>query len=119
MPTMPHMLFPLRRFLPCTEFRGPTRNLALLRAFDGERAGRDVFGDDGTRAGVGALAHFHRRNQRGVRADERAIADLGAMLVEAVIVAGDGTRTDIGAVADRRIAEISEMIGLRAFADFG
>src|SRR5882757_3979273 len=96
-------LFSLRRFLPCTEFRGPARNLALLRAFDGERAGRDVFGDDGARAGVGALAHDHRRDQRRVRTNEGTIADLGAMLVEAVIVARDRTRSDIGTVADRCI----------------
>ena len=38
-------------------------------------------------------------------------------LVEAVIIAGDGARADIGAGAHARIAQIGEMIGLGALLD--
>ena len=41
------------------------------------------------------------------------------MLVEAVIVAGDRAGADIGARADARIADISEMIDLGALGDLG
>ena len=78
-------------------------------------SGVDILGDDRARAGDRAVADLHRRDQRGVRADERARADIGEMLVEAVIIAGDGARADIGARADARIAEIGQMVGLGAF----
>ncbi len=41
------------------------------------------------------------------------------MLVEAVIVAGDGAGADISARADAGIADISEMVNLGALADLG
>jgi hypothetical protein len=41
------------------------------------------------------------------------------MLVLAVIIAGDGARTDIGASANLGIADVAEVIDLCAFADPG
>ena len=67
-------------------------------------------------ADIGAVADRHRRDQRRIRADEDAGADLGAVLGEAVIVAGDGAGADIGFGADAGIADIGEMVGLGAGA---
>ncbi len=39
------------------------------------------------------------------------------MLGKTVIIAGDGAGTDIGAGADRRVADISKMVDLRPLAD--
>ncbi len=41
------------------------------------------------------------------------------MLVEAVIVAGDGTGADVSARADAGVADIGEMVNLGALADLG
>ena len=51
------------------------------------------------------------------RADERAVADHGARLVHAVVVAGDGAGADVDLLADRRVAEVGEVVGLRAALD--
>ena len=68
------------------------------------------------RAGAdrGACADLHRRHQHRARADERARADLGAPLVHAVVVAGDGAGADVHLLADRRVAEVGEVVGLGA-----
>ena len=81
--------------------------------------GRDVLGDDAARSDIGALADLDRRDERGVGADEGVGADLGAMLGEAVIVAGDGAGADVSARADAGIADIGEMVNLGALADLG
>src|SRR4051812_2852816 len=57
----------------------------------------------------------HRRYQLTVRADEGAIADDGLVFVGAVVVAGDRPRADIYIASDDCIAEIAQMIRLRAF----
>ena len=49
-----------------------------------------------------------------VGADEHVRADLGAVLVDAVVIAGDGAGADIGARADACVADIGEVIGLDA-----
>ncbi len=41
------------------------------------------------------------------------------MLAESVEVAGDGTGTDVRALADRGVADIGEVRHLAALADFG
>ena len=64
-----------------------------------------------------AVADRDRRHQRRVRADEGARADLGAVLEDAVVVAGDGAGADVGAGADPRVADIGEVVGLGALLD--
>ncbi len=61
---------------------------------------RDVLGDDAARADIGAVADFDRGHERRVRADEGPLADLGPVLVEAVVVAEDGAGADVGPGAD-------------------
>src|SRR6185437_13294383 len=48
------------------------------------------------------------------RADEDVAPDLGAVLRKPIVIAGDGAGADIGALADRRIAEIGEVVRLDA-----
>ena len=43
---------------------------------------------------------------------------MGDVLVDAVVVAGDGARPDVHAFADVRVAQVGEMIRLRSFAYF-
>src|SRR4029077_13200400 len=52
--------------------------------------------------------------QRRVRADEGVLANLGAVLGTAVVIAGDGASADIGVGADKSVADIAQMIGLGA-----
>ena len=121
MPTMPHIYLP-----------SPSRPLFRARNFSAQpgipsararvtasASARHVLGDDAARADDSAVADLHRRDQRGVRADERARADIGVVLVEAVVIAGDGARADIRARADARIADIGEVVGLGALFDRG
>src|SRR5688572_8620275 len=80
--------------------RGPARHLPLLGALDSQRARLNIARDDASRADERTVADLDRRNQRAVGADEGALADLGAVLGEAVIVAGDRAGADIGLLAD-------------------
>src|SRR3954463_3539434 len=110
-PTMPHIRLPLfLRWLP----RGHGH---LPRARHGELVRRRVLADRGARADVGAARNAHRGDQRGVGADEAVVLDDGTALGGAVVVAGDGTRADVHLGSDVGIADIAEMVRLRAFAD--
>jgi hypothetical protein len=60
------------------------------------------------------LADLYRRDQRGVGADESALADQRLVLEEAVVVAGDGAGAEIGVGADMGVADIGEMVDLGA-----
>src|SRR6185312_14457905 len=77
----------------------PAFAFLLRRTGERKRVRRDVLGDHAARSDIGTRA------------------DLGAMLGEAVVVAGDGSRPDIGARADASIADIGEMVDLGALAD--
>ena len=66
----------------------------------------DVLGDDRARRDDGAVADRHRRDEGGVRADEGALADLGAVLEEAVVVAGDGAGADVAPRPDAGVADV-------------
>ena len=74
-------------------------------------------GDHRARADIGPFPHLHRCNQRRIRPDERSLADLGAVLGNPVIVAGDRAGTDVGSRTNRGVADIAEMIGLGAGLD--
>jgi len=63
------------------------------------------------------LAETLDRAQLTSRASQLLGEDLGAMLVDAVVVAADGARPDISAGADKGVAEIGQMIGFGAGLD--
>ena len=52
-----------------------------------------------------------------VGTDEDAVLDHGAMLVRAIVVAGNRAGTDIDVAADGRVADVRKMINLAALAD--
>src|SRR3954452_19178268 len=85
---------------------GAALAVVLRAALDGERIVGHVLGDDRAGADIGAVADFHRRHQRGVGADEGALADNGLVLGKAVIVAGDGAGAEIGIGSDMGVADI-------------
>src|SRR5690606_24526680 len=92
-------------------------NVALLAARDAERVVGHVQREGGARADVGAVTDADGCDERGVRADERARADDGRVLLLAIIVAGDGARADVGARADLGVAKIGQVAGLGARAE--
>ena len=61
----------------------------------------------------------HRRDQLRVAADERAVLDDRLVLVHAVVVAGDRAGADVDVCADRRVAEVGQVIDLRPGAERG
>ena len=54
-----------------------------------------------------------------VGADESVVFDHRAILVGAVVVAGDRAGADVDVAADRGVAKIGQVVGLRAVADLG
>src|SRR5262249_32905781 len=69
------------------------------------------------RTDISAPPSLARRPQRSVRAYKGSGADLGAMLGDAVVIAGDGARADIGARTDAGVADIGEVIDLGTFGE--
>ena len=61
---------------------------------------------------VAPVADLDRRHQHGVAADEGAAADLGRVLADAVVVAGHDAGAEVGALADRGVSQVGEMVGL-------
>ena len=90
---------------------------ALAGARDDQRVCRNIFGDATGSRHVRAPADLYRRHQRRIAADEDAVSDYRAVLVHAVVIAGNGAGADVHAGPDFRVAEISQMLGLRAFAE--
>src|SRR4249919_1729003 len=76
---------------------GPAFLNGLSATSKSKRIGRHVSGDHRARTDISAVADGHRRNQRRIGADEGALADIGAVLGPAVVVAGDGAGADVGA----------------------
>src|SRR5450631_840087 len=93
---------------------------ALFRALPGtperQRIRRHIFGDAACCRDVSAASNLYWRHQRRVAADEHAIFDDRLVLVDAIVIAGDGTCTDVYAFSDFRVAQIAEVILLRTLA---
>ena len=107
----------LFRLAPGAAGCGPAFDVDLFGAADGEGVGGDVFGDAGTRADVGSIADGDGRDERGVAADERGLANARDVLVDAVVVAGDGSGADVGAFADFAVTEVGEMVGFGSLTE--
>ena len=68
-------------------------------------------------ADVGIVADGDRRHELCVAADLHPAADDRAMLRKAVVVAGNRPGADVGRVADLAVAEVREVVRLRAASD--
>src|SRR5215470_9029936 len=117
MPRVPptSILFPQ----PFPDLRRAPRLVDLLTAGDRQRIRRNIAGNDTAGGDDRAVTDFDRRDQRGVRADKRALADYCAEFVKAVVIAGDRAGADIGACADLAVADIGEVTRLDARAEAG
>src|SRR3954454_4745451 len=93
------------------------RDVRLTSAGDAEGLGRDVFGDDATRCGVGAITDLHGGDERRVDARADVGADRRAVLGAAVVVRGDVARPDVRALAHVGVADVGEVWDLGALAD--
>src|SRR5487761_2179275 len=109
-PTIPHILFlSFLRALPACDS-------SLSAARDGQFSGGCVQGNCRACTDGRAPAYFYRCNQLRVRADEGVVLDDGAMFVCAIVVAGDGARTDVHPAAHGAVADIAQVISLAPFA---
>src|SRR5215203_1970077 len=86
------------------------------RSSDGERAGRDILGDDRSRRNPSTLANLDRSNEcildagPDVARDRRAALRLPGFVR---IVHGDVPRGDVRALADLGVADVREVRNLR------
>ena len=72
------------------------------------RVVRDGVADDGAGAGGHVVADFDRGDEQVARADVHVRADVGVMLVHAVVVGGDGAAADVGVLAEVGVADVYE-----------
>ncbi len=91
---------------------GPAGFCDLAASAEGEGAVGDVFGDAAAGGDVSAGADGDGGDEGGVGADEGAVADGGEVLVDAVVVAGDGAGADVYVGSDDGVAEVVEVVGL-------
>ena len=85
----------------------------------GQTVGRDIPRNYAAGADKGAVPDLNGGHQRRVGADERTGADVCAMFLEAVVVTEDGTGANVGFQADPGVADIGQMVGLRAGLEMG
>src|SRR5260370_42452657 len=97
----------------------PARLVDLTAAGNAQAVGRNIFRDGGTGGDVGAVADAHRGDQCRIAADKYSLANLCGVLLEAVVIAGNGAGSDVGFGADAGVSQVREMRNLRAFADDG
>jgi hypothetical protein len=88
----------------------------LAGATEGQGIRGHVFGDAAGCRYVGATSNLDGRNERRVAADEDAVSDYCRVLVDAVVVAGDRSGTDVDTFSDFGVAEIGQVIRLGALA---
>src|SRR5580700_2564619 len=96
---------------------GPTGLIDLTAAGNRQRIGRNIVGNSGASRNVSAVAYFHRRHECGIAAHEYAAADDGGVLMDPIVIAGDGAGAHVGVAAHARIAEISKVHGFGALTD--
>src|SRR6185437_10874431 len=116
-PKMPHMLELSLLAILFAKVRGPTGLDRLAPAGDGQRVGRYVMGQGAAGRHESAGSDRDRRHQNRVGADECPRADHRSVLMETVVIAGDGAGADIRPRAHVGIPDIGQMIGLRPGID--
>src|SRR5260370_17807615 len=89
----------------------------LAAARDGQRVRRNVIGNCGAGSDVGAVTDPYRCHKSGIAAYEDAAADDCGILVNSIVVAGDGAGAYVGFAPYARVAEIGKVHGLGALAE--
>src|SRR5512137_780482 len=83
--------------------RTPTSDVLLLGPADRQRPSRNIFRDRRPRANRGILAHLDRRHEFHVRSHKDPIADDRLMLLDPVVIAGNGPSADVDLFPNHRI----------------
>ena len=95
---------------------GPAFFRNLAAAADRQGIGRDLAGDAGSGSDVGSTADRNGSDERGIAADEDAFTDDGLVLVDAVVVASDDTRANIGGGAYLSVTDVAQVVRFSASA---
>src|SRR5262245_64533858 len=115
-PTIPHMALASSP-LPGAEALDPALDEPDGRPAEGEHAGGHVLRHRGAGSDVGVVGDRLRCDQLCVAADLDARADACEVLLEPVVVAGDGPGADVAVGPHLAITQVGEMVGLRPGAD--
>ena len=105
--------------MPLPPFSCPVFLHRLPRTAHRQGIGRNRLGEHGARGRVSSVADFKRRYERRIAPDEGPRADGGPVLFEAIVIAGDCARADVGCRANARIAQVRQVAGLSPRAQFG
>src|SRR3546814_13645057 len=108
-------LFLLRRLLLAQRVMkavGPAGLDQLLAAHKAQFAVGDVARHRAARRDDRVGTDPDRRDERAVRPDKGALADLGPILEIAIIIAGDRARADLRVRAAGDVPQVGEMVGL-------
>ena len=87
----------------------PALQIGLALPGNAQRLRGHVLGDGAAGGGVGTIAHLHGGHKVRVAADEAVIADLGAELILAVVVAGDGAAAEVAVLAHIAVADVGQV----------
>src|SRR5262249_25468123 len=117
-PTIPHMALAPSP-LPGAEALDPALDEPQGRPAEHEHAGGHVLRHRAAGSDVRIVGDRHRRDQLRVAADLDARADAGEVLLEPVVVAGDGPGADVAVGPDLAVTQVGEVVGLRPRADRG
>src|ERR1700680_532359 len=88
----------------------------LARSANGESIRGHIIGHARSRGNVRTFAYSQRRNQGRIASDEDVIFDDGNVLLRAIVVTSDGSRSNVHVLADFRVSQIGQVVGLRAFS---
>src|SRR5262245_21124370 len=95
----------------------PALDVTLLARADGKRSRRDVLANRRAGAHIGAFTDSYRRDQLAVAADKGAVLDGGRVFRRAVVVARNGSGTDVHVGSDDCVAKVGEVHRLGAASD--
>src|ERR1035438_4623541 len=95
---------------------GPAFLSHLVATTYRQSAGRHILGDARARADKRTLSHADWSHEGGIAAHEYPLSNLRAVLVHAVVVAGNYPRPDVRALAYLCIAQVGEVAGLGSLA---
>src|SRR5580765_1307990 len=98
-------------------FSRPALFGGLPSSSNSERVRGNILGNCRTRRDIRAVANSYRRHQHRIAADEDAIPNGRLVFVDAVIVAGNCTGSDIGLGSELGVADVGKVGNLTAFAN--